>query len=168
MPIAAAEARAVLRVLLAVAAADGSIDDEELQTLAIVGDQMGAKPDSARAIDVDAELRSILTPPARDLTVRAALAIAAVDGVCTPEEHALLERIDAAFGRKSSREILVGSEQQWLARMGDAREALARATDDFLHALARRSGSTDAAVYDALLSQLDDRKRKALGAALRT
>ncbi len=168
MTIAPAEARAVLRVLLAVAAADGAIDDEELQTLAVVGDQMGAKPDGARAIDVDAELRSILSPPARDLTVRAALAIAAVDGICTPEEHSLLERIDAAFGRKSSRETLIGNERQWLARMGDAREALARATDDFLHALARSGGSTDAVAYDALLAQLDERKRKALGAALRT
>jgi len=166
MPIDAVEARAVLRVLHAVASADGRVDEEERRTLNVVGEQAGMEPGREQVVDVDAELRHIVSPVAQTLTVRAALAIAAVDGRCAPEEHALIARIHAAFGKKPGTEALIAAEEKWLSRMGSARAAIARATDDFLHALARQ-GAGDAGAYEQLLSELERRKRAAFAEVMK-
>jgi len=166
MPISSQEARAVLRVLHAVAAADGAVDEEERRTLDVVGEQAGIEPGREQVVDVDAELRRITTPAAQTLTVRAALAISAIDGRCAPEEHALIARIHAAFGSKPGTEALIAAEEKWLSRMGAARTAIARATDDFLHALARH-GAAEPSVYDRLLSELERRKRDTFAALLK-
>jgi len=50
--------------------------------------------------------------------------------------------------------------------MGSARTALTRATDDFLHELARGGTSLDTSTYEEMLGRLESRKRRALEAAI--
>lgn len=166
MTLDATEASAVLKVLLAVAAADGIVDDEERSTLEAVAYRAGVEADDDPDVDLDAELRRIRSPAARQLTLRASFAIAAVDGRCSPEEHAILLRVHAAFGVPLAADALVSDEQQWIARMGGARTALTRATDDFLRELARGASSLDASAYEEMLGRLESRKRRALEAAV--
>ncbi len=166
MPLDTTEASAVLKVLLAVAAADGIVDDEERITLEAVAYRAGVEPDDDAVVDLDAELRCIRSPAARQLTLRASFAIAAVDGRCSPEEHAILERVHAAFGVPLAIGALVTGEQQWVTRMGSARAALTRATDDFLHELARGASSLDTSAYEEMLGRLESRKRRALEVAM--
>jgi tellurite resistance protein len=157
------EKEACLRVLLAVARADGVVDEEEERTLAVVADQVGLSGPSGAVLDVDAELARLRSPDARQLVVRAAHAMANVDGVCAPQELALLRKIHAAFGEAAP--DLEMAEQQWASRMSDAREGLARATSTFLRAVASL-GDAPGASYERLVQELDASKRAALGRAL--
>jgi tellurite resistance protein len=160
------EIGSVLKVLLAVARADGTVDDEERSALEFIGRRAGVEPGDDLDVDLDAELRGIRSPAARALTLRAALAIAAIDGRCSPEEHSLLERVHAAFGTEVGAGTLVETEEQWLSRMDGARASVARATEDFLRALSRSGPSLDSVTYEQLLATLEIRKRRALEEAM--
>src|ERR1019366_2995158 len=88
------------------------------------------------AIDLEAELAKLRSPEARKFALTAAHAVANVDGQCSAEEYALLRRIHAALAIDAAPDIeVVGRE--WAAKMGDAREEIARATTEFLHEVAR-------------------------------
>jgi tellurite resistance protein len=159
-----AEKEACLRILLAIARADGVVDEEEERTLAVVAAEVGLSGPSDATLDVDAELARVRSPEARELLVRAAHAMANVDGTCAPEELALLRKIHAAFGAAAP--PVEVAEQQWASRMVDARESLARATAQFLRAVSSL-GDAPGASYERLVQELDASKRAALGRAMR-
>ncbi len=102
-PISEAEAIASLKILAAVARADGSVHSDERKSLAAalesfplekaiaIDDLLGAE----KGIDVKAELLRLASPEAREQIYRSAFFMAYADGSCTKEEQALLDIIAA-------------------------------------------------------------------------
>jgi len=157
------EKEASLRVLLAVARADGVVDPEERRTLAVLASEVGVADPSSGAIDLDAELARLRSPEARQRVLDAAHAMANVDGRCSPEEYAVLERIHAALGAgKPGIEV---AEREWASRMKGARQGIDQATAEFLHAVAALGESSNVA-YTRLVQELDEKKRGALRKAI--
>jgi uncharacterized tellurite resistance protein B-like protein len=95
------EAVASLKILVAVAQADGQIHDEERKSIASALENItlpeGATADTliASTIDVDAELAKLVSPAARGEIWKSAFAMANADGSCSPEEQKLLDAIAA-------------------------------------------------------------------------
>ena len=95
------EAVASLKILVAVAQADGQIHDEERKSIAAALENItlpeGATADTliASTIDVDAELAKLTSPAARAEIWKSAFAMANADGSCSPEEQKLLDSIAA-------------------------------------------------------------------------
>lgn len=102
--IADAEALACLKILVAVARADGTVHHDERKSLAaaLEGFQLpaGTSVESllAEKVDVDAELALLRSAEAREQVYRSAYFMAFADGSCTKEEQALLDRIAEATG----------------------------------------------------------------------
>ncbi|MBX3206615.1 MAG: TerB family tellurite resistance protein [Labilithrix sp.] len=102
MSIAENEALASLRILVAVARADGTVHNDERKSLAAALESLelpgGASVEAllAEDVDVDAELRVLTSADAREQIYRSAYFMAYADGTCTKEEQALLDRIAAA------------------------------------------------------------------------
>ena len=106
MTIRETEAFASLKILAAVARADGSVHNDERRSLAAalevlqlekpvkIEDLLG----SDDGIDVGVELKKLESPEAREQVYRSAFFMAYADGSCTKEEQALLERIAAETG----------------------------------------------------------------------
>lgn len=103
MSITEAEAVAGLRILVAVAKADGTIHDEERAALtaALEGLKLpgGTTVDEllAEKTDVDGALGAVTSSAARDDIYKSAYGMANADGVCSPEEQRLLDRIKQAW-----------------------------------------------------------------------
>lgn len=99
MEISDDEALSCLRVLVAVARADGSVHHDERRSLAaaLEGFQLpgGVTVDAllAEAVDVAAELAKVESEAAREQLFRSAYFMAYADGACTNEEQALLDVI---------------------------------------------------------------------------
>lgn len=99
MSITEQEAVASLRILVAVAQADGQIHEEEKKSIsaALEGISLpaGTTADSllAETIDVDAQLALLTSPAARGEIWKSAFAMANADGSCSPEEQKLLDVI---------------------------------------------------------------------------
>ena len=95
------EAVASLKILVAVAQADGQIHDEERNSIvaALEGITLpeGATADTliASKIDVNAELAKLTSPDARAEIWKSAFAMANADGSCSPEEQKVLDDIAA-------------------------------------------------------------------------
>lgn len=104
MAIERDEALACLRVLAAVARADGTIQSDERKSLAAAIESLelpeGASVDAlvAEDVDVDAALAAITSAEAREQVYRSATFMAYADGGATPEERELVARIGAAVG----------------------------------------------------------------------
>jgi uncharacterized protein (DUF697 family)/tellurite resistance protein len=106
MTIRDIEAVASLKILAAVARADGTIHNDERKSLAAALESLELeKPipvdellGSDRAIDVSAEIAKLESPDAREQIYRSAFFMAWADGSCTKEEQALLELIAAETG----------------------------------------------------------------------
>jgi uncharacterized protein (DUF697 family)/uncharacterized tellurite resistance protein B-like protein len=102
MAIAENEALASLRILVAVARADGTIHNDERRSLAAALESlelpggMTVERLLQEDTDVDAQLRELTTPDAREQIYRSAYFMAYADGTCTSEEQALLDRIAQA------------------------------------------------------------------------
>ncbi len=106
MTIRDIEAVASLKILAAMARADGSIHNDERKSLAAalesleldkpipIGELLG----SDRAIDVSAEIGRLESPEAREQIYRSAFFMAWADGSCTKEEQAMLDLIAAETG----------------------------------------------------------------------
>lgn len=163
------EAEASLLVLIAVARADGKVTAEEQRVVDLAGEHEGRSVTFATVgeIDLDAELAKIKSNAARRLTLKAALALASVDGETSAVEHAILQRIHAALGDKAVLELRV-IEDAAASRMKDVREALSRCSDDFMHALARAThgGVVDQDEYENILADLERRKHDIVEGAL--
>lgn len=99
MPIAEEEAVACLKVLVAVAKADGRIQEGERKSLAAaiarfeLPVSVSVEAVLEGDVDLDAELAKITSPEAREQVYRSASFLAAADGRSAPEEQALLVRI---------------------------------------------------------------------------
>jgi uncharacterized protein (DUF697 family)/uncharacterized tellurite resistance protein B-like protein len=106
MTISQTEAVASLKILAAVARADGTVHNDERRSLAAalevlqletplkIEDLLG----SDDGIDVGAELKKLEAPEAREQVYRSAFFMAYADGSCTKEEQSLLDLIAAETG----------------------------------------------------------------------
>lgn len=147
------ETRASLRLLYKVARADGTISADEERALEAAAETLGVALVRPDAIDVEAEAMQIRSDEAKAATLEAAIALSAVDGRCTPEEHAVLEQLKRALG--VSLELpLAEPEARWLERMKEPRRQMAAAEVEFLHRIATRQGGLPAAEYRALVDDL--------------
>lgn len=157
------ETHAALRLLYAVALADGTISPEEERALAAVAEDLGDDVDrSGVAIDIAAEAARLVSEAARVATFEAAVALAVVDGRCTPEEHAVLERMRAALGVDLPMPV-AEREQAWQQRMREARAAMRAAEVEFLHAVGKkRESGLPQDEYEALLGELHRAQVEAL------
>lgn len=132
MPISDAEALASLRILVAIANADGTVHADERRSLAsamerleLTPERLGGKTVEAildEDVDLDAQLALLESDDARTQIYRSAFFMSHADGACTPDEAALLERIAAATGTTAAeREVLerifVGPASQEAAPM---------------------------------------------------
>ena len=108
------EALAGLRVLVAVAKADGRVDPEERRTLEEAFSRVPLPKDAtldgmlSESIDVDSELASVYDPKARDSIYNAAFTLAHADGRASGEELRLLDHVRAAFRIPKDRSTLLG------------------------------------------------------------
>jgi len=105
------EVLASLKILVAVAKADGKLLDEERRALET---SLGAIPIGVTLqtlldedVDLEREIAAIRTVEAREETYRAAVALTTIDGVCSPEEQSLLERLWSAFDLSVDRRSFV-------------------------------------------------------------
>ena len=135
MSIAENEALASLRILVAVARADGTVHNDERKSLAAALESlelpggMSVEKLLAEEVDIDAQLRELTSADAREQVYRSAYFMAYADGTCTKEERALLDRIASVTEpseeqRLSLERMLVGR-----ARGGDAPLAIVRIDD---------------------------------------
>jgi uncharacterized protein (DUF697 family) len=103
MPMTEDEATAGLRILVAIAKADGKIDPGEKAALAeaLAEAPLGAGTTVdellAESAPFDDALSAVRNKPARDDVFKAAYAMANADGSCAPEEQLLLDRIRVAW-----------------------------------------------------------------------
>jgi len=102
--ISETEGLAGLRILVAVAKADGKLLDEERNALEEALEEVklpeGVTLETLlrEEPDVEAQIQRILSPTARQETYQAAVSISYVDGECSPSERVILERLKDAFG----------------------------------------------------------------------
>lgn len=108
MAISDAEALASLRILVAIAHADGKVHNDERRSLAAAMESLARYAPSllhtsiesflSEEVDVDAQLKLLTSEDARQQIYRSAYFMAHADGACTPDEDAILDRIAAAMG----------------------------------------------------------------------
>ncbi|MFO0736803.1 MAG: DUF533 domain-containing protein [Labilithrix sp.] len=123
MSISDAEALASLRILVAIANADGTVHSDERRSLAAAVDSLALTPERlggktidailSEDVDLDAQLALLQSDEAREQIYRSAYFMAHADGACTPDETLLLDKIAAATGtteqqRDSLDRIFVG------------------------------------------------------------
>lgn len=129
------ERLASLRILAHVARADGKVDSAERLALEALGENEAGF--SVHAVvheesDLESLLRAVVSPELRHRTLVEAIALASVDGRCSPDELTVLVRIRDAFG--ASAEIdLVADSDTWRERTARIRSALNEATIAYLH-----------------------------------
>jgi uncharacterized protein (DUF697 family) len=94
------EALAGLRILVAVARADGVVKAEEREAIAAALEGRSETLDSVLEgkFDLGEELKSISSQQAKEQAYRSAYALANADGDCSEEEKKLLEQIRTGFG----------------------------------------------------------------------
>ena len=153
------EAKACMRILYAVARTGGEPSHEEMRPIrAVVGAGGVRASEVPPSLDLPAELQCLETPEARQLTLRAALAIATIDGVCTADEHRLLEHLHAGLGDDGA--PLPTLEATWMARMVETRRAQDSVTEEFLREIARavEHGELSTQQYQARVWDLERAK----------
>ena len=144
MTMSGKEAIAGVRVLVCVAKADGAVHDEERKALAAALDgaplPIGMTVDTllAESIDLDAQLAYLATPEAKEHVFESACSMAYADGTCSPEEQAMLDRIQAALGVSRERGGAVST------RFAEARESILPTTTQPIADAARRSTEVQA------------------------
>jgi uncharacterized tellurite resistance protein B-like protein len=148
------ETEACLRILFLVAAADEDVVDEEDALF----EKLGHRGEILTGIDLDTEVAKLVSPEGRQATFDAAVAMASVDGRCSPKEHALLERIQQKLGVSTPLRVI---EADWLERLREPRRRLREANDAFLDAIAA-AGELPRAAYQGLVSHLQQERHKAL------
>jgi tellurite resistance protein len=96
MSISETESLATLELLVAIARADGTVEPAERDALeaAFAGASLPSGLTLAQLLeaptDVDAILRRVTTPEARERAFEAAFTLAKADGECAPSEQAIL------------------------------------------------------------------------------
>ncbi|MCA9583757.1 MAG: hypothetical protein KC657_00190 [Myxococcales bacterium] len=163
------DTEACLRILLAVALADGTVTSDEERALGILaGVHDLPKADASLIVDIPKEAARISSPEARRATYDAAIAMSEIDGHCTAEEHALLVTIGKALGFDDPPGLTV-REHAWHEDLDEPRARLASVESKFLHEMARADTMSNAA-YAARVEELRAEReailREALGAAI--
>ena len=108
------EALAGLRILVAVAKADGRIDPEERKSLEEAFSRVSLPADASldgmlsENIDIGAEVGRIADAGARDSIYNAAFTLAHADGHASPEELKALDRVREGFRIPADRATLLG------------------------------------------------------------
>jgi tellurite resistance protein len=159
-PMDSEEMRACARVLLAVATADGRVQPDERRLVELAGGDAHVGP-----VDVEAELSKVRSPAARERTLRSAIAVAGIDGHCTPNELKLLELIHARLGGPTALSLRA-MRHEARESIDQAREALEEATVAFLHAVGSKGETLGQKEYEALVAELERKKREILSTAL--
>ena len=120
MSIAENEALASLRILVAMARADGTVHNDERKSLAAALESlelpggMTVEKLLSEEVDVDAQLAELASADARDQIYRSAFFMAYADGACTKEESDLLDKIAAVT--KPSPEQRAALERMFVGR----------------------------------------------------
>jgi uncharacterized protein (DUF697 family)/uncharacterized tellurite resistance protein B-like protein len=102
--IAEKEALACLRILVAIARADGTVHNDERKSLSAALESLelpgGMTVDSllAEKPNVEEQLAQVTSPEAREQLYRSAYFMAHADGACSKEEQAILDRIGEVTG----------------------------------------------------------------------
>jgi len=123
--ISVTEGLAGLRILVAVAKADGKLLTEELNALEEALDGVplpdGVTLDTLlrEETDVEAQIQRIVSPEGRWETYQAAKGISMVDGEVAPSEKAILDRMKVAFGLTQQRQHASPQEQENRGFFGD-------------------------------------------------
>lgn len=129
------ERLASLRILACVARAEGKIRPTERLALEALGqDETDFSVQKAvhEPEGLEGLLGLVVSPELRHRTLTEAIALANIDGVCTPQELAILTQIRDAFG--ASTEIdLVADSDIWKRKTARIRKALQSATAAYLH-----------------------------------
>lgn len=167
------EALASLRVLLSVARCDGKLSLDERRVIEVAAQRAYAPaappPDwASQKADLSRALAEITSPEGRRLTMKAAVAVAAVDGRVSREEHEVLETIFEALSEGEPPLDLSKAEEKYGDRMVAARGAIEHATQDFLHHVSEAShdGKLSQAAYESLVNGLEKQKRERIGAVM--
>ncbi len=114
MPVTEKEALAGLKLLVAVAKADGALSYEEKSILeeALKGAKFAGGATSQSLIegdyDVDALVREVASQEARDATFGACIAMAYANRECLPQEQAILDKIEKAWSVPKDKKGLLG------------------------------------------------------------
>lgn len=161
--MSSSEARARVRILHAVASADGRIVGTERLAIGVLAGEEAAEAKSS--FDLEAEIERIGTEDARQTTYAAAVAIASVDGECNADEDVVLERIRTAFHAVGQQE-LARDEAEWRARLRPSRAELADAEVEFLHRIASFNGALSTETYASLVDELRARRARILRGTL--
>ena len=106
MTIQENEAIASLKILAAVARADGTVHNDERRSLAAAIESLELETPLAidellgtdARIDVSAQLAHLQSPEAREQIYRSAFFMAYADGTCTDDEQAILDLVAAETG----------------------------------------------------------------------
>lgn len=161
------ELEASLRVLLAVALADGEVASDERRLLAGVAEQLGVPLtiDPKAGDDLYAALHKITSEEGKRITFDAALALANVDGKCAPAEHEILMRIRDALAPQSTIP-LEKTERQWGAKMKKARAEIDHVSDTFLDDIAAHRDSLTPLAYQKMVADLERKKSDVLRHAI--
>jgi tellurite resistance protein len=156
------EIEASLKLLLALAQADGVVSGEERRLLSTLSRARGmTSVNPAELVDVDAELKKLKSTDGKEFAFRCAVAIANVDGKCTAPEHAFLSKLRQTLAPDAAVSFDIMQERE-IALTRHARAEIDRATDAFLDQIATRGDSLPRAEYEKLLAELDAKKRAAL------
>jgi hypothetical protein len=157
------EARATLRVLLSVALADGKLDIDEKRVLDLLAQHEYEEDDPPESRfeaghDFDRALASIRSDEARQLTWKAALAIATVDRGCSKKEHALLKRIHQALLPDEPTPEIALAEAKYDERFEAIQAEVGEATAAFLRQVGR-GASLSQREYETMATELANKKK---------
>jgi hypothetical protein len=137
--------------------------------MVIVADGTEAARDASSACSpIDPGMGVIRHADAGYDTMKAAVAVAAVDGRVSREEHEVLEIIFEALSEGEPPLDLSKAEEKYGDRMVAARGAIEHATQDFLHHVSEAShdGKLSQAAYESLVNGLEKQKRERIGAVM--
>jgi len=133
--IAENEALASLRILVAMARVDGTVHAAERKSLAAALESLalphGTSVDKllSEEVDIDAQLRELVSADAREQIYRSAFFMAHADGACTKEEAALLEKIASVTGTSAEQRAALERMFVGRAKGGDVPLAIVRIDD---------------------------------------
>ncbi len=155
---------ASLRIVAHVARADARLCSEELLALDALAERHGAVsrlPLLDDRTDLETLLRAVVSPELRRSTLVGAVAVANIDGRCSPDERAVLEAILRAFDADAWIDLAAESAA-WRRRTGTIRRALEGATVAYLHEVHEAATREELSMerYERLVAGLAEAKKE--------
>ncbi|MFO0587197.1 MAG: hypothetical protein U0441_06655 [Polyangiaceae bacterium] len=129
------ERLASLAILACVARAEGKVRPTErlaLEALAQSQRDFSLQKALHETADLEALLPLVVSPELRHRTLVEAIALANIDGRCSPEELTILTKIRDAFGASTEIDLIADSDV-WKRKTERIRKALQAATAAYLH-----------------------------------